>query len=213
MRSATRGRPAVLRLGAFEPARQKRIQIGQSLTGTAFAGKYLGQPRFNLLPGHARGQHGQRIAQVDHMVDARAEEIGDGGAGKQRGITPRNQRRSTIKPGVPPIGDHPRCSVFMRALGVVQERPFLRTIFRAEISGHPSSTGVLAYTRILAGTSAKGKRSFREAPAGQAAMNRDERTDALRASRDGCAGPRIRRPARPARLGRVRQIRPRRATG
>jgi hypothetical protein len=60
----------------------KEVQLRQARTSAALAGANLRHPRPDLLPGHARGQHGQRMAQIDHVIDARAEEIVGGGAGK-----------------------------------------------------------------------------------------------------------------------------------
>jgi hypothetical protein len=60
----------------------KEVQVRQGRTGAALAGENLSHPRLDLLPGHARGQHGQRLPQVDHVIDARAEKIVAGGAGK-----------------------------------------------------------------------------------------------------------------------------------
>jgi hypothetical protein len=31
---------------------------------------------FQFLPRHARGQHGQRVAEINHLIQAAAEEIG-----------------------------------------------------------------------------------------------------------------------------------------
>ena len=100
----------------------KEVQIGHGHTGAAFAGEDLGHPRLDLLPGHARGQHRQRMAQVDHVADARAKEIVGGGAGKHHGRTPRKQPLLDIKLGVRTIGNHPRSPVFMQGLGVLQGR-------------------------------------------------------------------------------------------
>jgi hypothetical protein len=47
-------------------------------------------PRFNLLPRHARGQHRQRMAQVDHVIEPQAKEVFRGRAA-QHAKTPRNQ--------------------------------------------------------------------------------------------------------------------------
>ena len=58
----------------------EEVQIEHGHSGAAFAGEHLGYPRFDLLPGHARGKHCQRMAQVNHVIDARAEEILGGGA-------------------------------------------------------------------------------------------------------------------------------------
>jgi hypothetical protein len=51
------------------------------------------------------------MAQVDHVVDARAKEIVGGGAGKHHGRTPRKQPLLDIKPGVRTIGNHPKTVV------------------------------------------------------------------------------------------------------
>ncbi len=76
----------------------EEVQLGHGNPGTAFAAEDPSHPRFDLLPGHARGQHGQRMAQVDHVVDARAEEIVGGGAGKHR-KTPGKRAVKPIKSG------------------------------------------------------------------------------------------------------------------
>jgi len=63
----------------------EQIQIGHGLPGVGLAHQQVGHPRLDLLPGHARRQHRQRMAQIDHLVDARAEEIVGGGAGEHHG--------------------------------------------------------------------------------------------------------------------------------
>jgi hypothetical protein len=85
----------------------KEIQIGHGQARSAFAAKDLGHLRLNLLPGHARGQYGQRMAQLDHVVDARAKEIVGGGAGKQHGRTPRKLPLLKTKLGFLGIRNHP----------------------------------------------------------------------------------------------------------
>jgi len=35
----------------------------------------MGHARFDFLPRHARGEHCQRMAKVDHLIDASAKEI------------------------------------------------------------------------------------------------------------------------------------------
>jgi hypothetical protein len=62
------------------------------------------------------------VAQVDHVVDARAEEIVGGGAGKHHGRTPRKQPLLETKLGETTIRRHPRKPVFMRVPGIVQGR-------------------------------------------------------------------------------------------
>jgi len=57
-----------------------------------------------LIPGAIH----QRVAQVDHVIDARAEEIVGGGAGKQHGRTPRKQPLLDSKLGVLRPQYHPR---------------------------------------------------------------------------------------------------------
>jgi hypothetical protein len=47
------------------------------------------------------------MAQVDHVVDARAEEIVGGGLGNHRCRTPRNQPLLEFKLEVPAIRNHP----------------------------------------------------------------------------------------------------------
>jgi hypothetical protein len=46
------------------------------------------------------------MAQVDHVIDARTEEIIGGGTGKQHGRTPRNLPLVEFKLRVPAIRDH-----------------------------------------------------------------------------------------------------------
>ena len=98
----------------------EEVQVRHGHTGATFAGEDLGHPCFDLLPGHARGQHGQRMAQIDHVVNTRTEEIVGGGAGKQHGRTPRKLPLLEIKLGDSSIGIHPTKPVFMRAQGVLQ---------------------------------------------------------------------------------------------
>jgi hypothetical protein len=62
------------------------------------------------------------MAQVDHVVDARAKEIVGGGAGKHHGKTPRKLHLLEIKLGVQTISNHPESPVFMRVSGVLQGR-------------------------------------------------------------------------------------------
>jgi hypothetical protein len=71
----------------------KQVQIGHGHASVRFAHEEVRNRGFDLLPWHARRQHSQRMAQVDHLVNAAAEEIVGGGAGEHR-ITPRNQRNS-----------------------------------------------------------------------------------------------------------------------
>jgi hypothetical protein len=115
--------------------RAKEVQFGHGHASAAFAREDLRHPCLDLLPGHARGQHGQRMAQIDHVVDARAKEVVGGGAGKHHGRTPRKQPLLNIKPGVPVIGIHPRCPVFMRVLGVTQGRQSSGVFIKVTRSG------------------------------------------------------------------------------
>ena len=62
------------------------------------------------------------MAQVDHVIDARAKEIVGGGAGKYHGRTPRYQPLLKIKLGVLRSRDQPSGPVFMRAPGILQVR-------------------------------------------------------------------------------------------
>jgi len=70
----------------------KEVQLRQGRTSAALAGEHLRHPRLDLLSGRARGQHGQRMAQIDHVIDARAEEIVGGGAGKLHKKLPEIKR-------------------------------------------------------------------------------------------------------------------------
>jgi hypothetical protein len=60
----------------------EQIKIWHGDARARLAREQMRHRSFDLLPGHARGQHGQRMAQIDHVIDARAEEIVGGGAGK-----------------------------------------------------------------------------------------------------------------------------------
>jgi hypothetical protein len=55
------------------------------------ARELTGQPRLDLLPRHARAQHRQRMAQIDHLVDAASEEIG----GVAHRKTPRKPQQNS----------------------------------------------------------------------------------------------------------------------
>jgi hypothetical protein len=39
-------------------------------------GKVMRDAGFQFLPRHSRGQHGQRVAKINHLIQAAAEEIG-----------------------------------------------------------------------------------------------------------------------------------------
>lgn len=57
----------------------KEVDAGQFLARTNFAAEEVCDRGFNLLPRHARGQHRQGVAQVNHVNHAKAEIIfGDG---------------------------------------------------------------------------------------------------------------------------------------
>ena len=60
--------------------RAKQVQILDLLAGLDLTRPALGQGRLDLLPGHAVGQHRKRVAQIDHLVQAVAEEIVGHGA-------------------------------------------------------------------------------------------------------------------------------------
>ena len=116
--------------------------------GAAFAGEHLGYSRFDLLPGHARGQHGQRMAQVDHVIDARTEEIVGGGAGKQHGRTPRKQPLLEIKLGVPAIGHHPKDQCLCGLRGFFRDDHLVPRYCRVEIEQFSFVTGVPRYGHL-----------------------------------------------------------------
>ena len=59
-------------------------------TRAAFDKEHPDHVSLDLLPGHARDQHCQRIGQVHRLIDARAKEVVGDGEGKQQGQTPRN---------------------------------------------------------------------------------------------------------------------------
>lgn len=74
----------------------------RSHTGATFGGERLGHPFFERLPGHAQGQHGQRMAQVDYVIDTRAEKSSQSGQGQHHGKTPRKLFLLEIKQGKQP---------------------------------------------------------------------------------------------------------------
>lgn len=74
-------------------------------------------PRLDLLPWHARGQHGERMTQVDHVVNSRAKNVISGGVGKRHCGNPRKQPLLQIKLGGIDIGRRPRKAVFVRLSG------------------------------------------------------------------------------------------------
>ena len=86
----------------------EEVQVGHDHTGATSARQDLGHPCFDLLQGHARGQHSQRMAQIDYVIYARTEEIIGGGTGKQHGRTPRNLPLLEFKLRVSAIGNHPK---------------------------------------------------------------------------------------------------------
>lgn len=90
--------PSVAGLGHALHPLTEQIQIGHGHASSAFARENLRDPRFDLLPGHARGQHRPRVAQVDHGIDAQAEKIVGGGAGVLR-KTPRHRRSNKLYAG------------------------------------------------------------------------------------------------------------------
>jgi hypothetical protein len=54
--------------------------------------------RLQLLPRHARGQHRQRVAQIDHVIKPQAKEVLRGRAA-HHAKTPGNQAFKTQIPG------------------------------------------------------------------------------------------------------------------
>ena len=54
----------------------EQVDIDHGLAGAHAAGKEVSDRGLDLLPRHARSQHGQWMAQVDHLVEAAAEEVG-----------------------------------------------------------------------------------------------------------------------------------------
>lgn len=95
-RSGTRERPALLATGT-------RCTCFPKNPGWAWphrrgiCGRRPAPSVLRSLAGHARGQHRQRRAQVNHVIDARAEEFGGGGAGKHQSRTPRKNPLLEIK--------------------------------------------------------------------------------------------------------------------
>ena len=77
-------------IGALNAPRSSRWTTGwpTARSGCAFAPS----SRANLLPRHARGQHRQRVAQVDHLVQAQPEKI-LGGRTVSHLELPENQRQ------------------------------------------------------------------------------------------------------------------------
>ena len=66
------------------------VQVFDLLTNLGLAGKAVGQRSFDLLPGHATGQHRQGMAQVNHVVQTAAKEIVGAGGHGNLSKTPRN---------------------------------------------------------------------------------------------------------------------------
>jgi hypothetical protein len=60
----------------------KQIEIRHGDARARLARQQMRHRFFDLLSGHARGQHRQRVAQIYHVVDARAGKIVCGRAGK-----------------------------------------------------------------------------------------------------------------------------------
>ena len=73
----------------------EEVLVGNGRASAAFAGEDPSPPGFDLLPGHARSPRGQRVAHVDHEIDARTEEIAGGGAGKHRKLPKILDRHQT----------------------------------------------------------------------------------------------------------------------
>lgn len=90
----------------------------RSHTGATFGGERLGHPFFERLPGHAQGQHGQRMAQVDYVIDTRAEKSSQSGQGQHHGKTPRKLFLLEIKQGKQPPVAPPTKPVFMKFPGI-----------------------------------------------------------------------------------------------
>ena len=53
----------------------EQANVGVRLARSILMGKHRPQRSLDLIPGQARGQHRQRIAQVDHRVDTAAKEV------------------------------------------------------------------------------------------------------------------------------------------
>ena len=66
------------------------VQVFDLLAYLGLAGKAVGQRSFDLLPGHAVGQHRQGMAQVNHVVQTAAKEIVGAGGHGNLSKTPRN---------------------------------------------------------------------------------------------------------------------------
>ena len=54
----------------------KQVGDRRKTPHAGFALEKRGHAGFNLIPGHAGGQHGQGVAQIDHGIEPGAEEIG-----------------------------------------------------------------------------------------------------------------------------------------
>jgi hypothetical protein len=70
----------------------KQIKIWHGDARARLAREQMHHRAFDLLPGYVRGQHRQRMAQIDHVIDARAEKIVGGGAGKLHKKLPEIRR-------------------------------------------------------------------------------------------------------------------------
>ena len=70
----------------------KPIQIGHGLRGARLAREQVRHRCLEPLPRHARGQHHQRVAQIDHGVQAGAEKVLGGSVGEHHKGASKNLR-------------------------------------------------------------------------------------------------------------------------
>src|SRR5690606_38198797 len=77
--------------------------------------------RFDLLPRHARGQHRQRMAQVDRLINASTEEIVGSRAREHHGKTPSKQPLLDNKLGVMDIGYSPDALCLCEVWGLFRD--------------------------------------------------------------------------------------------
>ncbi len=68
----------------------EQIHVLNVATGADGLGEQVGDRGFQFLPGHAGRQHGQRVAQIDHLIQAAAEKVGRIG---HRGDLPKTPRK------------------------------------------------------------------------------------------------------------------------
>jgi hypothetical protein len=101
--------------------RDKQVHVLDLLASLDLTSPALRKGSFDFLPRHSIGQHRQRMAQIDHLIQAITEKvIGHGAAFK----TPRKQAPLNVYLRVLTIRIHPTSQAFMRVAGVLQGRRF-----------------------------------------------------------------------------------------